>query len=957
MNERSLMPGQFSRRNRFRILSLACALLTAIPQPSSAWTHGKATGFNGGKSQVNFNFLYPPNGEFPYLDLMKTAQAWAPTAGTDPVLPDMLDADGWPISMGSAGSFSTLVSTGAVTRPGNLAITWTGNGTVFFNAAVTVLPTLSITASISGTTMDVTATSGTITKGYQVVGAAANTIVGDQLSGSAGGTGTYRVSVSQTLGSGSLSLSGGSLTGSGGSGRYVFSTAAGSVDLRINALPVSNLRFFHVDDEDRLNAGEIFGVKFKERIRTAKLGAIRYLNYLVNNTTNMSTWSTRKPRGYFSYAAHELRSDLYAGFTTGTNSYVTANRPAIHSSDGTTWNSGDQPKHSDTVHVVFGSSAAAAPCTMDIGTTGTAINILSRAANPLGAASYPVGGQPISLATMVYDATLNAWIKQGGGAPGGGWDAVARGLENGIPVEDVLQLAVEVGAHPQINMPVLSLTPMTDYVPSIAAYFRDNAPAWMRPKFEPPNELWNNRPTEFFQTGYAAAIATAYGWTTGDYNQWYGKAASTMGQAIAAAYGIAQADVKTQSKYDAVAAVQTALATSPGNMANADGRLTASSYVNNVGGMQSPPQAGYTLSAASDWTTRLDVATYFGSSWYGDPNIEPALVAAFSGKAFAASATNGVMTVTAINASSSTSIAIGDIIFDTPRFVTNALPAGVTVASLGTGSGGVGTYNLSSPVSFAQQNVTAAATMVGAENYIAANEQPYSPITFIVGTPGQMEWINHPLSVGDPLSIKLTYPTGTGASGVSTSTRYFVESIVSADLVTLATSVGGPAVNISGAGSGYVAFKGYNPYNLDGLLFFAGQWQKWADSFGIKKLGVYEGGYSPDFASAGNSQTDLFRGAGLGVSALGPLNTRMLSEFVGLTAGDLTAEFPSNYLLGAAISRGYIIGAWSILNDVYQTPDSPQYDSVKTFNANWLLKRDLDPASNDNSPMFLEKAA
>jgi len=38
------------------------------------------------------------------------------------------------------------------------------------------------------------------------------------------------------------------------------------------------------------------------------------------------------------------------------------------------------------------------------------------------------------------------------------------------------------------------------------------------------------------------------------------------------------------------------------------------------------------------------------------------------------------------------------------------------------------------------------------------------------------------------------------------------------------------------------------------------------------------------------------------------------------------------------------------------TPFQPYY-GFQAFRSNWLLKRDIDPASNDNDPMFLEKAA
>ena len=60
-------------------------------------------------------------------------------------------------------------------------------------------------ASIATTTMTVTSvTNGTLAPGQAVTGAAANTTILYQLTGTTGGTGTYKVSVSQTFASGSL---------------------------------------------------------------------------------------------------------------------------------------------------------------------------------------------------------------------------------------------------------------------------------------------------------------------------------------------------------------------------------------------------------------------------------------------------------------------------------------------------------------------------------------------------------------------------------------------------------------------------------------------------------------------------------------------------------------------------------------------------------------------------------
>lgn len=59
--------------------------------------------------------------------------------------------------------------------------------------------------------------------------------------------------------------------------------------------------------------------------------------------------------------------------------------------------------------------------------------------------------------------------------------------------------------------------------------------------------------------------------------------------------------------------------------------------------------------------------------------------------AFTASVAGSVMTVSAV---SSGTLAVGQTVFD----ANNSVPAGTTIASLGTGSGGTGTYNLSQPL-------------------------------------------------------------------------------------------------------------------------------------------------------------------------------------------------------------------------------------------------------------------
>src|SRR4029078_516966 len=111
----------------------------------------------------------------------------------------------------------------------------------------------------------------------------------------------------------------------------------------------------------------------------------------------------------------------------------------------------------------------------------------------------------------------------------------STGINNGCPPELMVQLCAEIGAHPHFVTPHLAIDPATDYIAKLASFCRTNGPSWMIARFEGPNQLWNNA-GGFYQTRYAKAKAAAYGWGP-DYDNWYGKVMSVLGQIVGAAYG------------------------------------------------------------------------------------------------------------------------------------------------------------------------------------------------------------------------------------------------------------------------------------------------------------------------------------------------------------------------------------------------------------------------------------
>lgn len=610
---------RISRRSLLLGASLS-ALVIGCPLLADARVRGTVplSTFNGGRSQTNLNFL--ASGEYPFLNQFKEAAQWTLNNQNAPVTPDMVDSLGYP---NSASAFATgsidwsVVIPKQTERPGNWCVTWGGTGSIACGGGGSQLTTKTFTGSIAGNVLTIpgSITGGPFQFGEMVQSNSGSlvlpqTVIMAQLSST-----TYRVSKSQAVGSVAMTASGGSTSSSSGpnSGFFSCTIAAGIGALVFRILSmgspsdyINNVQIFHVDDAELLQAGNVFGQKFKQRLIEANFGVIRFLNWQRGNTSNVTTWSTRKPLNYIFYGGYQLRSDLYAGITSNSgNAYTTAIFPSIHSSDGTPWTSGG-PKDKDTVHILFNASASAAPCTLDIGGAGFAINILSAYATAMasgtnGNGGFPEGGTFRSLATCVYDATLNAWIKQGGCSGTG-----SAGIDNCVPPELLAQLCKEVGAHPYYVSPIQTLDSATDYMPNLAysakSYVQSNAP-WMIPRFEPPNETWNFG-GGFYQTTYAAA-KSAIEWSGGNFHDWYGKALATLGQMCTTVFGGGLG-----TSYHLICGVQTITTPSGSNE-----RMTASKYQAQAAPAQSPMSGPwgtitFTKTAANLVTSHICNAQY-----------------------------------------------------------------------------------------------------------------------------------------------------------------------------------------------------------------------------------------------------------------------------------------------------------------------------------------------------------
>ena len=821
-----------------------------------------SSGFNGGKSQVNFN-LFPPTGgggEYQWLNYVKNCAQWTYNSGANSggqVSPQYNDVNGYPQQCPSStnGYGSLTVIPPTTVRGGTYTITWTGGD--------------------AGTVMNYF---GTIVSGSRT-----------------GANGTLVVQPSASATPQSVS----------------FGVATISSSPPTNY--VTSIAIVYTADLTLYNAGEVFGTQFKAKLLQGGFGVYRFLDWALPNQANMATWELRKPVNYFTYGDDEWRANIFAGTTTNSGNdysisfgsggptdkqtlqlYFNANATYVSQtvtfgSTTVNWASnsfvGGEPiafsggsmpsglcfgityyvlptgltSSSFSISLTPGGSAVAC----GTGSSGTIVGVRlpTLNLNSTGAVPFklPDGGAPGStnipsvnspggqaaLATMVYDADLNSWLTNGGNTASG-----SQGLSNGAPYEIMLQLCKEMGAHPWFSAPFMAVDPMSDFHTQLATYIKANMPSWMIPRFETCNELWNDSNN---QTQYAFIKAFLH-WNTQfssgqfDYNDWQGKTASTIGQAVNAVYGGA-----VGAGYQVVNGQWTSQFTN--NTTSFEQfvpRLASTNYIS----QSQAAQSGYTKSAASNWCTHVANQNYFNPS-ERDTSQETTDAATFAGEAaqFTGTISGGVLTVASVgsNFGGVGTIAIGQTLTDQYGFI----PAGVTI------TGGSGT------------------------SWTVSN----SSINIASGT--------------------IILSMSSAATALATS---YLDTC-------------GGAASSNG--------------NLAGLKNWVTNCLEWAATYtnsagNTLKGNFYEGGYSPDLSSS--SQVNFLRYVSKFSNDGGSLitgGTLMNSDVVagnypdcitaGVTAGTV-AEFPSLYQFGGTNN------IWSVMDpDVYVSPTSAQWNAIATY--------------------------
>lgn len=596
--------------------------------------------FNGGKFQVNPNFI-AINSEFPFVDMVKNSGSWSANGavtGTYSAPPNTLDVNGYPTS----GTFVKQLSLPLpIEKAGDWLMMWTGGG------PNTVMSAMSNTTTVSGSrngangTYRFSLTPGAGNKltqfnvGVATTGASYSPVtqisvvnVNDLAAWQADPdafTPEFRAAITgnnfgvvrflnwqgsvfqganeamwtdwasrKTVGYNSYSGAeyrsnwwGGTPSNSGSGLDYTLTTSASPTYIFGNGAPVDK---------------QIMHVQFSQDGTAISTSTATF-------SGNDILWSGHSFTGGEPIGVQKINNNLPTGLWTGQNYYVSATGLVAGTSFKISLTPGGSVISSFGTGATGNYSVTRLP-TLNINGSGAA-PIRYAYGDPLGSSNMPKSvdsnSNPI-YGTLVYDVDLASWLKIGGDGTDG-----STGLTNGVPIELMLKLCIKTGTHPWFVSSALALDPMTDFWPSCATYLKANTPSWMIPRFEGVNEEWNTA-NGFFGVRYGWNKAWLH-WSGVQFgtNQWQGKVASTLGQAISTVYG----GVPDGTKYQFINGCQMAAAyfTTGPTVTQNNERMTSATYV----AQAAAAQTGYTKTAASLYCTHVCTASYY------QPNLQNTL--------------------------------------------------------------------------------------------------------------------------------------------------------------------------------------------------------------------------------------------------------------------------------------------------------------------------------------------
>jgi hypothetical protein len=287
-----------SRREFFLGGASAFALVKSSPALAGFLRHGSAavsTGFNGGKSTGQSTL--PWQGDYPFVNLHNsTGSTWeigfdSSFANGQELPPSLMDSNGFPTDVASVASDWSLPltvplsSSKAATALHPFVTTWEGQTTINISF-------INVTGGSGAPVFD--SGSG---KYFGRLEWYPNYVT-DPRNGAINSANGLAIHIARN----------GITTGS-----YI-----------------ANLKTFFKDYESTVTAGKYFSPQYVSVLQTAKFGRYRFMDWLLTNGSNVTTWASRKQLTYHSWDTDDYRPSLYGGITTNSGNDYTLSLPGSY---------------------------------------------------------------------------------------------------------------------------------------------------------------------------------------------------------------------------------------------------------------------------------------------------------------------------------------------------------------------------------------------------------------------------------------------------------------------------------------------------------------------------------------------------------------------------------------------------------------------------------------------------
>lgn len=528
-------------------IALFIALL-AISPLAARMPHGSALSsfWNGNLAQLSLSASWNSSGEYLPLDAMKDARDWVTITGALPVNITSENANGYPSNntdLASVGGWVTYadIPTSAE-RAGPYILSWTGSGSTTIGveqngqASISSAPGCSISGlQVSGTACTVTVSYTTQSPGIQV-----------------------------------LSVSSGGPT---------------------------SIKLYNSADAASIASGYVCKTSKWQSVLGQYYGVIRDLNRSTANNSDVAYWADRTPVNWFSYSANGyFPSSLvtsgsmtlvsgasytlaFSGFALTDKAHVIFKPSAITAPSYTsaqTVSTGNTLQLISTTGIIAGmvagdaNNSSALHSNVKVVSVNSGTNTVTFASSPFwngvssgdtiyfspmlnvnGTGAVPITSVAAGVfgnansanqlyanwTTLTYDSQLGVFLT---------WNSSTQnfGLTGGSPPEWFTQCANEIGAHPWYVLPPYAMDGPTDYATQLATYAKTNLLPGLIPRFEGPNETWNN---QFIATQYAYVKEFPRSGINFDSANWYGRAISQVGQAVSSVYGADRTKYKVEA--------------------------------------------------------------------------------------------------------------------------------------------------------------------------------------------------------------------------------------------------------------------------------------------------------------------------------------------------------------------------------------------------------------------------